>query len=84
VAAARPRGPGGWREQVRTGLVNLGWQARDADHAIAAVEADLAALSATDGAAADGADGAADATAAAQSPDAAAMLRAALRKLSRA
>jgi Holliday junction DNA helicase RuvA len=81
VAAARPGGPGGWREQVRTGLVNLGWQARDADHAIAAVEADLAALSATDGAAA---DGAADATAAAQSPDAAAMLRAALRKLSRA
>ena len=81
VAAARPGGPGGWREQVRTGLVNLGWQARDADHAIAAVEADLAALSATDGAAA---DGTADATAAAQSPDAAAMLRAALRKLSRA
>jgi len=81
VAAARPGGPSPWREQVRTGLVNLGWQARDADHAIAAVEADLAALSATDGAAA---DGAADATAAAQSPDAAAMLRAALRKLSRA
>jgi hypothetical protein len=47
------------------------------------VEADLAALSATNGAAADGTgpDGAA---AAAQEPDAAAMLRAALRKLSRA
>jgi Holliday junction DNA helicase RuvA len=81
VAAARPGRPAPWREQVRTGLVNLGWQARDADHAIAAVEADLAALSATDGA---DADGAADATTAAQSPDAAAMLRAALRKLSRA
>ena len=81
VAAARPGGPAPWREQVRTGLVNLGWQARDADHAIAAVEADLAALSATDGAAADGGAGT---EAAAQSPDAAAMLRAALRKLSRA
>jgi Holliday junction DNA helicase RuvA len=77
---SRPGGPAPWREQVRTGLVNLGWQARDADHAIAAVEADLAALSATNGAAADGTG----AAAAAQEPDAAAMLRAALRKLSRA
>src|SRR5579864_7146467 len=34
--------PSPWREQVRAGLVNLGWQARDADQAIAAVEADLA------------------------------------------
>ena len=31
-----------WRDQVRTGLVNLGWQARDADQAIAAVETELA------------------------------------------
>ena len=31
-----------WRDQVRTGLVNLGWQARDAEQAIAAVEAELA------------------------------------------
>lgn len=31
-----------WREQVRTGLVNLGWQARDADEAIAAIEPDQA------------------------------------------
>jgi Holliday junction DNA helicase RuvA len=77
--ASRPGGPVPWRDQVRTGLVNLGWQARDADHAIAAVEADLAALSAADGGAADGGDGAA-----APDPDAAAMLRAALRKLSRA
>jgi Holliday junction DNA helicase RuvA len=77
--ASRPGGPVPWRDQVRTGLVNLGWQARDADHAIAAVEADLAALSAADGGAADDGDGAA-----APDPDAAAMLRAALRKLSRA
>jgi Holliday junction DNA helicase RuvA len=75
VAAVRPGGAAPWREQVRTGLVNLGWQARDADHAIAAVEADLADAAAADG----GTD-----AAAAQSPDAAAMLRAALRKLSRA
>jgi Holliday junction DNA helicase RuvA len=27
-----------WRDQVRTGLVNLGWQPRDADEAIAAIE----------------------------------------------
>jgi Holliday junction DNA helicase RuvA len=75
VATARPGGPAPWREHVRAGLVNLGWQARDADQAIAAVEADLA-----DAAAADGGAGAA----AAQNPDAAAVLRAALRKLSRA
>ncbi len=31
-----------WRDQVRAGLVNLGWPARDADLAIAAVEAELA------------------------------------------
>jgi Holliday junction DNA helicase RuvA len=95
VAAARPGGPGTWREQVRTGLVNLGWQARDADQAIAAVEADLADAADADGTDADGtgadgngadgngADGNGAATAA-HSPDAAAMLRAALRKLSRA
>jgi len=27
-----------WRDQVRAGLVNLGWQARDADQAITAIE----------------------------------------------
>ena len=37
-----------WRDQVRTGLVSLGWQPRDADQAIAAVEPDL--LAAGDGA----------------------------------
>jgi holliday junction DNA helicase RuvA len=35
-AAAAP-----WREQVRAGLVSLGWQAREADQAIAAVEPEL-------------------------------------------
>jgi Holliday junction DNA helicase RuvA len=36
------RGPAvpGWRDQVQAGLVNLGWSARDAELAIAAVEAD--------------------------------------------
>jgi Holliday junction DNA helicase RuvA len=33
--------PAAWRDQVRAGLVNLGWQARDADQAIAAVEPEL-------------------------------------------
>jgi len=32
-----------WRDQVRAGLVSLGWQAREAEQAIAAVEPDLAA-----------------------------------------
>jgi Holliday junction DNA helicase RuvA len=36
-AAAAP-----WREQVRAGLVSLGWQAREAEQAIAAVEPELA------------------------------------------
>jgi Holliday junction DNA helicase RuvA len=66
---SRLGGPAPWREQVRAGLVNLGWQARDADQAIAAVEADLA-------------DDPAAAPASAEA-DAATMLRAALRKLSR-
>ncbi|MGO9217932.1 MAG: Holliday junction branch migration protein RuvA [Streptosporangiaceae bacterium] len=37
--AAGPGGP--WRDQVRAGLVNLGWPARDAEQAIAAVAAEL-------------------------------------------
>jgi holliday junction DNA helicase RuvA len=32
-----------WRDQVRAGLMNLGWAARDAEQAIAAIEPDLAA-----------------------------------------
>ena len=81
----RPPAPP-WRDQVRAGLLNLGWQAREADQAIAAVEAD--ALAAADGGnGADGGnDGAAGAVANGQPAEAevAAMLRAALRKLSRA
>lgn len=34
-----PRTPS-WRDQVQSGLVNLGWPARDADLAIAAIEED--------------------------------------------
>ncbi len=64
-----------WRDQVRAGLVNLGWQARDADEAIAAVEADMAHGSA-DGDGSRGGPG--------PEVDVAVMLRAALRKLSRA
>jgi len=75
VVTAQRGAPAPWREQVRAGLVNLGWQARDADQAIAAVEADLAAAATGDGAASGGTP--------AQDADAAVMLRAALRKLSR-
>jgi holliday junction DNA helicase RuvA len=39
--AANGAGAPAWREQVRAGLVSLGWQARDAEHAIAAVEPEL-------------------------------------------
>jgi Holliday junction DNA helicase RuvA len=39
TAPARRAAPS-WREQVTTGLVNLGWSARDAEAAVAAVEAD--------------------------------------------
>jgi Holliday junction DNA helicase RuvA len=39
-AAASHRAAPSWRDQVTTGLVNLGWSARDAEAAIAAVEAD--------------------------------------------
>ena len=39
-AAAPRRSAPSWRDQVTTGLVNLGWSARDADAAVAAVEAD--------------------------------------------
>ena len=64
-----------WRDQVRAGLVSLGWQARDAEQAIAAVIADLAS-DATNG----------DGGHSEHQPevDVPVMLRAALRKLSRA
>jgi Holliday junction DNA helicase RuvA len=48
AAGTEAGGPAGrlgrltWRDQVRAGLVNLGWQARDADQAIAMVEPDPA------------------------------------------
>jgi holliday junction DNA helicase RuvA len=38
VRAAEPS----WRDQVQSGLVNLGWSARDAEAALAAVEAEYA------------------------------------------
>jgi Holliday junction DNA helicase RuvA len=39
---AAPAAAASWRDQVRIGLVNLGWQSREADLAIAAVEPGLA------------------------------------------
>ena len=56
-----------WRDQVQSGLVNLGWPAREAEQAIAALE---------DEGVIDGADSGAGV-------DVATILRAALRKLSR-
>ena len=76
VVTMQRGGPAPWHEQVRAGLVNLGWQARDADQAIAAVEADLVGAATAEG-------GFGDGTPTAEA-DAAVMLRAALRKLSRA
>ncbi len=38
--AAPPRATPTWRDQVQSGLTNLGWSAREADAAIAAVEAE--------------------------------------------
>jgi Holliday junction DNA helicase RuvA len=42
TAAAARRGVPSWRDQVATGLTNLGWSARDAEAAVAAVEAEAA------------------------------------------
>jgi Holliday junction DNA helicase RuvA len=39
-AAPRPARQQSWRDQVTSGLVNLGWSARDAEQAIVAVEAE--------------------------------------------
>jgi holliday junction DNA helicase RuvA len=38
---AAAAGVASWREQVRAGLVSLGWQAREADQAITMIEPDL-------------------------------------------
>ena len=97
-AAAGPGRPAAppWRDQVRAGLLSLGWQAREADQAIAAVAADAQAASGAGGpnggdpkgggangdGGRNGGGGAADGAPA--EVDIAAMLRAALRKLSRA
>jgi Holliday junction DNA helicase RuvA len=75
-AAGLPGGAAGsraapWRDQVRAGLVSLGWQAREADQAISAVEPELAGVAG----AGDG-DGPAEV-------DVSAALRAALRVLGR-
>jgi holliday junction DNA helicase RuvA len=71
-----------WRDQVRAGLVNLGWPAREADQAIAAVEPELTGQNRTgqDGTGQDGTDrdGMAPDTV-----DVAIALRAALRVLGR-
>ena len=74
AAGGTGAGPGGgagrlapWRDQVRAGLVSLGWQAREADQAITVVEPELLA--------ADGGDGG--------EVDVSAALRAALRVLGR-
>lgn len=67
-----------WRDQVRAGLVNLGWQPRDADLAIAAVEPELLADAASASAAGTGA-----AAGGSQDVDVAVALRAALRVLGR-
>jgi Holliday junction DNA helicase RuvA len=40
AASARRGAASSWRDQVTTGLVNLGWSARDADVAVTAVEAE--------------------------------------------
>jgi holliday junction DNA helicase RuvA len=61
-----------WRDQVRAGLVSLGWQAREADQAIAAVEPELLGDPVRAGEAADG-----------QLIDVGTALRAALRVLGR-
>jgi Holliday junction DNA helicase RuvA len=64
--AAPPRRVPAWRDQVQSGLINLGWSARDADQAIAALEEEGVVS---------GADG--------DKVEVAAVLRAALRKLSK-
>jgi Holliday junction DNA helicase RuvA len=61
-----PRGAPSWREQAQSGLVNLGWPARDAEQAVQAVAADLEAGGVPP-----------------ESADVAAVLRAAMKKLSR-
>jgi len=71
-----------WRDQVRAGLVSLGWQAREADQAISAVEPELTGSGGT-GSNGTGPDGSGpDGTGPAE-VDVAIALRAALRVLGR-
>jgi Holliday junction DNA helicase RuvA len=72
-----------WRDQVRTGLVNLGWQARDAEQAIATIEPDLLAAATADTDGTGGTGGSAGSGDADGSVDVAVALRAALRVLGR-
>ena len=67
---------------MRTGLVNLGWQARDADQAIAMIEPELLA-SGPAGEPADGGPAAGGPADGAAEVDVAVALRAALRVLGR-
>ncbi len=48
-AGASSAGLPTWRDQVRTGLVSLGWQPKDAEQAIAAIEPEIAGQQAADG-----------------------------------
>ncbi|HEY2284498.1 MAG TPA: Holliday junction branch migration protein RuvA [Streptosporangiaceae bacterium] len=43
ASGAGGAGPASWRDQVRAGLVSLGWQAREADQAITVIEPELVA-----------------------------------------
>ena len=67
AAAARPAAVAAWQGQVQSGLVGLGWSARDADKAVAAVTPEAESM-----------------TASGDEPDVPALLRAALRSLSKA
>jgi Holliday junction DNA helicase RuvA len=67
TARAPSRRVPSWRDQVQSGLVNLGWSARDAEQAIAALEEEGAVNGSEDGA----------------GVEVASVLRAALRKLSK-
>ena len=72
VPSAPPAAPGAsWRDPVHAGLVGLGWSAKEADQAVAAV-AEQVERGGTDG------------RTAGRTDDVAALLRAALRTLSRA
>jgi holliday junction DNA helicase RuvA len=82
LAAAGRAAP--WRDQVRAGLVNLGWQPRDADLAIAAVEPELlSAAASTNAASTNAAKGGAAIPGGGQDVDVAVALRAALKVLGR-